>query len=71
MKTDMLNVCVLGEHQNGSIEALVYFMDEIGIEKRDFVIADTRTLPVHIYKWFPLLNRQTLAKYHTLIVFRT
>lgn len=71
LKDEMLNVRVLGEHQNGPVEAFVYFMDEIGVEKRHFVIPDTRSLPDHIYKWFPLLNRQTLGKYRSLIVFRT
>jgi hypothetical protein len=70
LKDEMLNVCVMGEHQNGPVEAFVYFMDEIGIEKRDFVIPDTRALPDHIYEWFPLLNSQTLGKYRSLIVFR-
>ena len=70
LKDEMLNVRVLGEHQNGPVEAFVYFMDEIGIEKRHFVIPDTRSLPDHIDEWFPLLNRQTLKKYRSLIVFR-
>jgi hypothetical protein len=70
LKDKMLNVRVLGEHQNGPVEAFVYFMDEIGGEKRDFVIPDTRSLPGHIYAWFPLLNRQTLIKYRSLVVFR-
>ena len=71
LKDEMLNVWVLGEHQNGPVEAFVYFMEEIGVTKRDFVIPDTRSLPGHIYEWFPLLNRQTLGKYRSLIVFRT
>jgi hypothetical protein len=70
LKDEMLNVQVLGEQQNGPVEAFVYFMDEIGVEKRHFVIPDTRSLPDHVYKWFPLLNRQTLGKYRSLIVFR-
>ena len=71
LKNEMFNVWVLGEHQNGPVEAFVYFMDEIGVEKGHFVIPDTRSLPKHIYEWFPLLNRQTLEKYRSLIVFRT
>jgi hypothetical protein len=71
LKDEMLNVRVVGEHQNGPVEAFVYFMDEIGIEKRHFVISDTRSLPDHIYKWFPLLDRQILEKYRSLVVFRT
>jgi hypothetical protein len=71
LKDEMLNVRVLGEHQNGPVEAFVYLIDEIGVKKRHFVIPDTRSLPNPIYEWFPLLNRQTLIKYRSLIVFRT
>lgn len=70
LKEKLLNVRVLGEHQNGPLEAFVYFMDDIGVEERDFVIPDTRTLPFPIYEWFPLLNRQTLGRYRALVVFR-
>jgi hypothetical protein len=66
----MLNVQVLGEHQNGPLEAFVYFLDEIGIEKRNFVIPDTSALHPHIYELFQLLKRQILEKYCSLIVFR-
>jgi hypothetical protein len=71
LKDEMINVRVLGEHQNGSVEAFVYFIDEIGVEKRHFVIPDTRSLPDYINEWFPNLKRQTLEKYQSLIVFRT
>ena len=71
LKDGMLNVQVLGEHQNGPLEAFVYFLDEIAVKKRHFVIPDTRLLHPLIYELFPLLNQQTLKKYRTLIVFRT
>ena len=71
LKGEMRNVQVLGEHQNGPMEAFVYFIDEIGIEKRDFVVADTRSLPGRIYEWVPLLKHETLRNYRSLIVFRT
>jgi hypothetical protein len=70
IKERMLNTLVLGEHQNGPLEAFVYFLDEIGIEKKDFVISDTRALHPRIYDLFQLLNRQILEKYGVLIVFR-
>jgi len=70
LKERMLNVRVLGEHQNGPLEAFVYFLDEIGIEKKHFVIPNTNLLHSRIYELFQLLNRQTLEKYRTLIVFR-
>lgn len=71
LKERMLNVRVLGEHQNGPLEAFVYFLDEIGIEKKHFVIPNTSLLHPRIYELFQLLNRQTLKKYRSLIVFRT
>ncbi len=62
---------VLGKHQDGALEAFVFFLDEIGVEKQNFVIPDTSALHPRIYTLFQLLNRQTLEKYRTLIVFRT
>jgi len=70
LKQRMLNVRVLGEHQNGPLEAFVYFLDEIGIEKKHFVIPNTDSLHPRICELFQLLNRQTLEKYRSLIVFR-
>jgi hypothetical protein len=66
----MLNIRVVGEHQNGALEAFVYFLDEIGIDKKHFVIPDTRNLHPHIYELFQVLKRQTLDKYRSVIVFR-
>jgi hypothetical protein len=71
LKSDILNVCVLGEHQNGPLEAFVFFLDEIGIEKQNFVIPDTSALHPRVYEWFQSLNRQILEKFCTLIVFRS
>ena len=71
LQKSMTNMRVLGEHQNGPLEAFTYFLDEIGIAKRHFAIPDTRTLPSCIYTLFPELNRQTLTKYRVLIVFRS
>jgi hypothetical protein len=70
LKARMLNVRVLGAHQNGPLEAFVHFLDAAGIRKRQFVIPDTRSLPPPIYEMFPLFNRQTLEKYRALVVFR-
>ena len=70
LKERMLNVRVLGEHQNGPVEAFVYFLDEIGIEKKHFVIPDTNALHPRIYELFQMLNRQILKKYRSLVIFR-
>jgi len=70
LKDRMLNVRVLGEHQNGPLEAFVYFLDEIGIKKKHFVILNTNSLHPRIYEFFRLLKRQTLDKFRSVIVFR-
>ena len=70
LKERMLNAQVLGEHQNGPLEGFVFFLDGIGIEKKNFVIPDTSALHPRIYELFQLLNRQILEKFCTLIVFR-
>jgi len=71
LRPNMFNVCVLGEHQHGSIEAFLYFMDEIGLQKKDFAVLETRHLPAQITEWFPLLHHQILGRYTSLIVFRS
>jgi hypothetical protein len=70
VKERMLNVQVLSEHQNGPVEAFVYFLDEIGIEKKHFVIPNTNFLHPRIYELFQILNQETLKKYRSLIVLR-
>jgi len=70
LKEHMLNVRVLEAHQNGPVEAFVYFLDKIGIGKKDFVIPNTNSLHPRIYELFQVLNRQTLEKYHSLVIFR-
>ena len=66
----MLNVRVLSEHQNGPVEAFVYFLDEIGAVTNHFVIPNTNSLHPRIYEMFQMLNQETLEKYRSLIVFR-
>jgi hypothetical protein len=70
LKERMLNVRVLGEHQNGPLESFLYFLDEIGIETGHFVIPDTNSLHPRIYESFQMLNQETLENYRCLIVFR-
>ncbi|MGD8256347.1 MAG: hypothetical protein PVG70_13580 [Desulfobacterales bacterium] len=70
LKKRMLNAWVLGEHQNGPLEAFLFFLDMIGIQKKNFVIPDTNGLHPRIYELFQLMTNQILEKYCTLIVFR-
>ncbi|MDX2451917.1 hypothetical protein [Desulfosarcina sp.] len=70
LKARMLNVLVLGEHQTGPLEAFLYFLDEIGIEKKHFFIPSSNSLHPSIYDLFQLLKQKTLDKYRSVIVFR-
>ena len=65
----MLSVTVLGEHQKGPVEAFVYFLHEIGINAKDFVIPELSSLHPFIVGQFKTLNNQVFTKYDTLIVF--
>jgi hypothetical protein len=71
LKEGMLNACVVGEHQDGVLEAFVFFLDEIGLAPTTFVIADTQALHPWIYKAFQELDRHIMKKYAALIVFRS
>jgi hypothetical protein len=70
LREQMMNLQVLGVHQNGSLEAFVSFLDGIGIDTTDFVIADTRALPRPVYRWFPSFNEEILSKFSAVMVFR-
>lgn len=65
----MTNVRVLQEHQEGSVEALVYFLAEIGIHRGDFVIRDSKAVHPLINDWFDLLGVM-LENFDALMVFR-
>lgn len=64
----MINVNVLGSHQDGALEAFLAFLDEVGIAHGDFVIADTSALHPAIYDWFATLTRR-FGYYRTVVVF--
>ncbi len=70
LRDSLLNIRVLGEFQNESLQAMLYFLNEIGLTQGDFVIPDTRQLDPEFKQWFPLLA-PTLRDYQTLLVFRT
>jgi hypothetical protein len=69
-REEMLNITVLGEHQDGPVEAFTHFLDEIGIDNKGFVIPATSALPPLIYAWFSPL-RSTFGGFKTAIVFRS
>ncbi len=64
------NVLVQGAHQDGLMESLVYFLDEIGILHGDFVITDTQGLPPWVRENFVWLWAQTLDHYESVIVYK-
>ncbi len=66
----MLNIRVIGENQDGQLEAFVFFLDEIGVVRKDFVIRDMSSIHPLIYEWFFLLNQPSLRQFRTVIVFR-
>ena len=66
----MLNVRVIGENQDGLLEAFVFFIDEVGVEREDFVIPNTNQLHPLVLKWFALLLPATLERFQTLVIFR-
>ncbi len=63
-------VRVLGEHQDGPLEAFIYFLDEIGLKPGNFVIPRTDRLPPEIKAWFSFLNQATLSRFQTVVVYR-
>jgi hypothetical protein len=70
LREHLINVRVFGEYQNESLQAMIYFLKEIGMTEKDFVILDTSLLHPTFKQWFALLE-PTLRHYKTLLVFRT
>lgn len=68
-REEIVNVNVIGEHQDGTLEAFLAFIDAIGIRRRNFMIADTGALDRLIFSWFPALTRSFL-RYDAVIVFQ-
>ena len=64
------NVRIISEHEEGPVEALVYFLDDIGFNRDDFVIINTKKLAPEIREWFSLTSKLTLDPYQTVIIYR-
>ena len=67
----MTNVKVVERKQDSLIDPFLYFLDEIGIEQRNFVIEDTTELDPLLLKWFALMVPQIFSQYKTLVIYRT
>jgi len=63
------NINVIGEHQEGTIEAFLEFAHVIGVPRRNFMLADTHALDPLVYSWFPGLTRSFL-RFDSIIVFQ-
>jgi hypothetical protein len=68
-REEIRNVNVIGEHQDGTLEAFLAFIHAIGVEGRQFMIADTGALDRLIFTWFPALTRSFL-RFEAVIVFQ-
>ena len=66
----VLNLRVAWEHVEAPFEAFVYFLDETGFPRRDFVITDPRLLPDEIDDWFPFLGANELGAFGAIAIFR-
>ncbi len=65
-----LNLRIIGEHQDGPLEALVYFLDEVGMEPGHFVLLNTPDFPAAIRDWFRLLWHGNFGQFDAALVFR-
>lgn len=70
-KHSMIAVSVLGEHDNGSLEAFIYFLDEIGIKSQAFVIENPESLTSPMAVLFPELFESVFSRYDAVVVFRS
>lgn len=68
-REEIRNVNVIGEHQDGTLEAFMVFAHAVGVARRDFMIADTSALDRLIFAWFPALTNSFL-RFDAVIVFR-
>lgn len=63
-----LSVNVLGNHQDGTLEAFLVFLSEIGVEREQFAVPAPRALHPAVYEWFPALTR-SFGRYGAAVVF--
>jgi len=68
-REEIVNINVIGEHQEGSVEAFLAFIHALGIPRRNFMIADTSALDRLLVTWFPVLSRSFL-RFDAVIVFQ-
>ena len=64
----MINVRVLEQHQDGRVEAFIYFLGRVGVQRDDFAVVDSKKLHPLIYDWFKDLA-VTFEDFTALMVF--
>ncbi|MCJ8337168.1 MAG: hypothetical protein MJK10_01755 [Pseudomonadales bacterium] len=64
------NVRIYDEHEEGIIEAFVFFLDQIGLKQQHFVIVNAQRLPPQIKQWFPLTTLFSFDLFETVIIYR-
>lgn len=65
-----LNVRVAREHIEAPVEAFMYFLDEIGLPRRDIVITDPAALVRRFREWFPFFTTNELDHFSKMIIMR-
>jgi len=68
--SQMTSLRVMGEHQDGSLEAFIYFLDEADLRHGSFTLTRPAHLPPWVIRAFPVLYDQTLSHYDAVAVFR-
>lgn len=71
LQEKMLSISVMGEHQYGPLEAFIYFLDEIGLGRKLFVMIHLEELSRLFSEHFPTLTESIFMKYNAIIVFRS
>ena len=71
LRHKILSVSVISEHQYGPLEAFIYFLDEIGLKRKIFVIVNLEDLSQLFAGHFPTLIESIFLKYDAIVVFRS
>ena len=65
-----INTRIFSEHEDGPIEAFIYFVDQILPSTEHFVINDTKAFAKSIDEWFPLTQKVTFKPFESIIFYR-
>ncbi|NQV44225.1 MAG: hypothetical protein HQ501_04940 [Rhodospirillales bacterium] len=68
---DAMSIRVISEHQEGPLEAFIYFLDTIGMPPGSFALINSETLHPWVRETFLLLWAQMVNLYDGIVVIRT